>query len=309
MLRKDILELKEIVAASVIQKYVRNILNENRTRALASEWMNRFKENQVEQNLKMKEMSSENEMECIKLSNNHEENTQSRLKNQRARHEDMLRAREEQLDLEQANNNRIHLIELENLQKTILDRHVQEMYMQSTEHRSKIDVLEETVDQLRAEIITEHSKYRDLKDINTEQLALATNETTFEVKNRVRSESETFSLLQKLNTTKEQYHEKEKACQEMKKKYIALKDEEERNQHIIGTLQSNQDIQQTQYNEELLQLRNRNTSHVEMGKKEREGKFKSKRSEHREWSTVVDISIPPPSFKPVSLYFSRSPLF
>ena len=272
MLRKDILELKEIVAASVIQKYVRNILNENRTRALASEWMNRFKENQVEQNLKMKEMSSENEMECIKISNNHEENTQSRLKNQRARHEDMLRAREEQLDLEQANNNRIHLTELENLQKTILDRHVQEMYMQSTEHRSKIDVLEETVDQLRAEIITEHSKYRDLKEINTEQLALATNETTFEVKNRVRSESETFSLLQKLNTTKEQYHEKEKACQEMKKKYVALKDEEERNQHIIGTLQSNQDIQQTQYNEELLQLRNRNTSHVEMGKKEREGK-------------------------------------
>ena len=108
MLRKDILKLKEIVAASVIQKYVRNILNENRTRALASEWMNRFKENQIEQNRKMKEMSSENEMECIKISNNHEKNTQSRLKNQRARHEDMLRAREEQLDLEQANNNRIH---------------------------------------------------------------------------------------------------------------------------------------------------------------------------------------------------------
>ena len=28
----------------------------------------------------------------------------------------------------------------------------------------------------------------------------------------------------------------------------------------------------------------------------------------REWSTVVDISISPPSFKPVSLYLSRSPL-
>ena len=28
----------------------------------------------------------------------------------------------------------------------------------------------------------------------------------------------------------------------------------------------------------------------------------------REWSNVVDISIPPPSFKPVSLPLSRSPL-
>ena len=31
-------------------------------------------------------------------------------------------------------------------------------------------------------------------------------------------------------------------------------------------------------------------------------------SEHCEWSTVVDILIPPPCFKPVSLYLSRSPL-
>ena len=28
----------------------------------------------------------------------------------------------------------------------------------------------------------------------------------------------------------------------------------------------------------------------------------------REWSTVVDISIPPPSFKHVSSFLSRSPL-
>ena len=33
-----------------------------------------------------------------------------------------------------------------------------------------------------------------------------------------------------------------------------------------------------------------------------------RRSEHREWSTVVKIFIPPPSFKPVSLSLSRSPL-
>ena len=31
-------------------------------------------------------------------------------------------------------------------------------------------------------------------------------------------------------------------------------------------------------------------------------------AKEREWSTVVDISIPPPSFKPVSLSFSRFPL-
>ena len=34
---------------------------------------------------------------------------------------------------------------------------------------------------------------------------------------------------------------------------------------------------------------------------------KAKESVHLEWSTVVDISIPPPSFKPVSLSLSRSP--
>ena len=34
----------------------------------------------------------------------------------------------------------------------------------------------------------------------------------------------------------------------------------------------------------------------------------SEESEHREWSTVVKISIPPPSFKPVPLSLSRSPL-
>ena len=38
------------------------------------------------------------------------------------------------------------------------------------------------------------------------------------------------------------------------------------------------------------------------------GEYYKRRSEHREWSTVVDISLTPPSFKPVSLYFLRSPL-
>ena len=37
------------------------------------------------------------------------------------------------------------------------------------------------------------------------------------------------------------------------------------------------------------------------------GKYSSEGAA-REWSTVVDISIPPPSFKPVSLSLSRSPL-
>ena len=36
--------------------------------------------------------------------------------------------------------------------------------------------------------------------------------------------------------------------------------------------------------------------------------MQQRRSEHREWSTVVDISIPLPSFKPVSLFLARSPL-
>jgi hypothetical protein len=38
------------------------------------------------------------------------------------------------------------------------------------------------------------------------------------------------------------------------------------------------------------------------------GKYSKRRSEHREWSTVVDISIPPPFFKLVLLFFSRSSL-
>ena len=37
-------------------------------------------------------------------------------------------------------------------------------------------------------------------------------------------------------------------------------------------------------------------------------KYSKRRSEHRKWSTVVDISITPLSFKPVSLSLSRSPL-
>ena len=41
-----------------------------------------------------------------------------------------------------------------------------------------------------------------------------------------------------------------------------------------------------------------------------EGKYFKRRSEHRVYgSTVVDISIHPPSFKPASLSLSRSPLF
>ena len=39
-----------------------------------------------------------------------------------------------------------------------------------------------------------------------------------------------------------------------------------------------------------------------------EGKYSKRRSEHREWSTVVDISILPPSFKPVLLSFLHSPV-
>ena len=39
------------------------------------------------------------------------------------------------------------------------------------------------------------------------------------------------------------------------------------------------------------------------------GKYSKRRSEHREWSTVVDILIIPPSFQSVSLFLSRSPLF
>ena len=37
--------------------------------------------------------------------------------------------------------------------------------------------------------------------------------------------------------------------------------------------------------------------------------FKRRERASRNGSTVVDISIPPPSFKPVSLSLSRSPLF
>ena len=39
------------------------------------------------------------------------------------------------------------------------------------------------------------------------------------------------------------------------------------------------------------------------------GKYFKPKSEYREWSTVVEISMTPPSFKPVSLTLSRSPLF
>ena len=39
------------------------------------------------------------------------------------------------------------------------------------------------------------------------------------------------------------------------------------------------------------------------------GKYFKPKSEYREWSTVVEISMTPPSFKPVSLFLSRSPLF
>ena len=37
--------------------------------------------------------------------------------------------------------------------------------------------------------------------------------------------------------------------------------------------------------------------------------FKRRERASRNGSTVADISIPPPSFKPVSLYLSRSPPF
>ena len=38
------------------------------------------------------------------------------------------------------------------------------------------------------------------------------------------------------------------------------------------------------------------------------GKYFKSEGAEREWSTVVDISIPPPSFKPVLLLSPRSPL-
>jgi len=44
------------------------------------------------------------------------------------------------------------------------------------------------------------------------------------------------------------------------------------------------------------------------GDNTKEGKYSKRRSEHREWSTVVDISMTPPSSKPISLFLSRSPL-
>ena len=44
------------------------------------------------------------------------------------------------------------------------------------------------------------------------------------------------------------------------------------------------------------------------GEAEERRKYSKRRSAHREWSTVVDISIRPSSFKPVLLPLSRSPL-
>ena len=43
------------------------------------------------------------------------------------------------------------------LQKSILERHVQEMFVLSTEHRSKMDALESTVDDLRAAVVRENN--------------------------------------------------------------------------------------------------------------------------------------------------------
>ena len=53
----------------------------------------------------------------------------------------------------------------------------------------------------------------------------------------------------------------------------------------------------------------KNCKNCEIDTKAIQGKYFKRRSVHRVMeSTVVDISIPPPSFKPVALYFSRSPL-
>ena len=56
----------------------------------------------------------------------------------------------------------------------------------------------------------------------------------------------------------------------------------------------------------LIDMIERDIIHRQLGVKF-EGEYLSEGAA-REWSTVVDISVPPPSFKPVSLYLSRSPL-
>ena len=84
------------------------------------------------------------------------------------------------------------------------------------------------------------------------------------------------------------------------------------NEHTF-LLKGHEDLRQDERVMQLFGLTNallanhRDTSKRDLAIRRYAGKYSKRKSEHREWSTVVDISTKPPSFKLVPLSLPRSP--
>ena len=137
------------------------------------------------------------------------------------------------------------------LQKSILERHVQEMFVLSTDHRSKTDELESIIEDLRHAVVRENARAKEVENISREQLALASDEVTSEYANRVRSESESMLLSQRLESVEDMRLESEARVKDVKQQQLEAEQEIERLRNESNELTSSIEIMKGRHEEEV----------------------------------------------------------
>ena len=197
-LEKDLLKMKRHNYANTIQRFVKNCLNKRKIQTLEKDWIKKVDSNQRKNEDEIKKMEKENKLNISKMCRDQEENIIRRLSLAQESHDEQISILNKSFEADQVKLNEMHEAALLTLQNEILDRHVQEMYTLSTEHRSKMNELEDTIEDLQNKVVKEHGRVKELEIIAQEQLALASDETTFERAGRYRSESETAVLLCKI---------------------------------------------------------------------------------------------------------------
>ena len=145
------------------------------------------------------------------------------------------------------------------------------MFQLSSEHRSKMNVKEDLIEELQTNLIKENGKLKELHSIAKEQLALATKETSFEMDERCRSEHESTALLTKISRLEDLRRDALRQLTNSKEERSKTMDKVEVARNEINVLKSTLTVQKETHVKEIAGLHqkyNRMVTHEERERKE-----------------------------------------
>ena len=165
---KDIYILKMEKSRQILKDYFHKKDEQNKCKRIAKEWMKRYQQLIIQQNLMKNELINEYEQQMEKKIIQMEMNFDEIYQKQNVMNDQRFTKLNQIHQEENVKHHHKENIVREELLKKMLDRHVQEMYEQSTNHRERVSELEDQLNESRDHLIECHLKEKSkTKNIQT----------------------------------------------------------------------------------------------------------------------------------------------